>query len=101
MQIGEESKVRRATRFGEKLSEGDLSVRITYETVYEIEISNRAAEYAESTVPPYPVVSSAPSAPFSDPNLKLAVMSSQLYAKAARRRCDNAQAISRQAGARR
>ncbi|MBB4273614.1 DUF7256 domain-containing protein [Rhizobium mongolense] len=81
MQIG--SKVRRATRFGKKqLPEGELSVRITYDTVYEIEISNPDAEYAEPTAPPYPAASGAPGAPFSDPNLKLAVMSSLLYAKA-------------------
>ncbi|MEX2742069.1 hypothetical protein AB3480_11960 [Rhizobium mongolense] len=83
MQIGEESKVRRATRFGKKqLPEGELSVRITYDRVYEIEISNPDAEYAEPTAPPYPAASGAPGAPFSDPNLKLAVMSSLLYAKA-------------------
>jgi hypothetical protein len=57
MQIGEESKVRRATRFGKKqLPEGELSVRITYDTVYEIEISNPDAEYAEPTAPPDPLV---------------------------------------------
>nr|WP_250811520.1 hypothetical protein [Neorhizobium tomejilense] len=83
MQIGEESKVRRATRFGRKqLPEGELAARITYDTVYEINISNPDAEYLEPTAPPYPIASGDPGAPFSDVNLKLAVLSALLRAKA-------------------
>jgi len=82
MQIGEESKVRRGARFGTKrLPEGMLTARITFDTVYGISISNPDAEYAEPTAPPYPATSGAPGAPFSDQNLKLAVLSSLLDAK--------------------
>ncbi|EGL65520.1 hypothetical protein AGRO_1904 [Agrobacterium sp. ATCC 31749] len=82
MQIGEESKLRKNSRFGTmRLAEGELTARITYDTVYEIVISNPDAEYVEPTAPPYPAASGAPGAPFSDPNLKLAVMSALLRFK--------------------
>lgn len=82
MQIGEESKLRRNTRFGTMhLAEGVLTAHISYDTVSEIIISNPDAEYAEPTAPPYPAASGAPGAPFSDPNLKLAVMSALLRFK--------------------
>lgn len=82
MQIGEESKLRGNTRFGTmRLAEGELTARISYDKVSEITISNPDAEYAEPTAPPYPAASGAPGAPFSDPNLKLAVMSALLRFK--------------------
>ncbi|WP_296085121.1 hypothetical protein [uncultured Agrobacterium sp.] len=82
MKVGEESKVLRGTRYGTmRLPEGILSARISNGNLYEIEISNPKAEYTEPTAPPYPVAKGAPGAPFSDPNLKLVVMSSLLRSK--------------------
>lgn len=82
MEIGKESATSGGARFGMKqLPEGTLSVRITFDKVYNIAIFDPKAEYAEPSAPPYPAVAGAPGAPFSDPNLKLAVLSSLLYAK--------------------
>lgn len=82
MKIGEESNLRKNTRLGKmQLAEGELTVRITYDTVYDIAISNPTAEYEAQTAPPYPAASGAPGAPFSDPNLKLAVMAALLRSK--------------------
>ncbi|MBB2754626.1 UNVERIFIED_ORG: hypothetical protein GGI57_005361 [Rhizobium aethiopicum] len=82
MEIGKESATSGGARFGTKhLPEGILSVRITFDAVSGIAIFNPKAEYAEPSAPPYPAVAGAPGAPFSDSNLKLAVLSSLLYAK--------------------
>ncbi len=48
---------------------------------YGISIANPHAQYNDPTAPPYPTASGAVGAPFSDVNLKLAVMSSLLDAK--------------------
>ncbi|WP_246703617.1 MULTISPECIES: DUF6892 domain-containing protein [unclassified Rhizobium] len=83
MEIGDESATSGGARFGTKqLLESILSARITFDKVSGIAIFNPKAEYAEPSAPPYPTGSGAPGAPFSDPNLKLAVMSSLLFAKA-------------------
>ncbi|WP_244511704.1 MULTISPECIES: hypothetical protein [unclassified Rhizobium] len=82
MEIGKESATSGGARFGTKrLPEGTLSVRITFDKVSGIAIFNPDAEYAEPSAPPYAAVSGAPGAPFSDPNLKLAVLLSLLDAK--------------------
>ncbi len=82
IQIGEESKVTKGARFATKrLPEGMLTARITFDTVYGISIANPDAQYNDPTAPPYPAASGAVGAPFSDVNLKLAVMSSLLDAK--------------------
>ncbi|WP_448726740.1 DUF7256 domain-containing protein [Agrobacterium rosae] len=82
LQIGEQSKVRKQTRLGTMhLAEGLLTTRISYDAVSEITISNPEAEYAELSAPPYPDANTVPGAPFSDPNLKLAVMSALLRSK--------------------
>ncbi len=83
IEIGEESATSQGARFATmQLPEGTLSLRITFDAVSGIAIFNPKAEYAEPSAPPYPAVSAAAGAPFSDPNLKLAVMSSLLFAKA-------------------
>lgn len=83
IEIGEESATSQGARFATmQLPEGMLSARITFEKVYDIAIFNPKAEYTEPSAPPYPAVSATAGAPFSDPNLKLAVMSSLLFAKA-------------------
>lgn len=82
MTIGEESKVQRGTRFGTmRLPEGQLSARISYDKIYDIEISNPNADYDKPTAPPYPAPAVEPGAPFSDPPLKLAVMAALLRSK--------------------
>ena len=82
MNIGEESKLTKGARFATKrLPEGLLTARITFDTVYGISISNPEAQYDEPTAPPYPPASGTSGAPFSDVNLKLAVMSALLDAK--------------------
>jgi len=83
MKIGEESKLTKGARLATKqLPEGLLTARITFDTVYDISIANPKAQYFEPTAPPYPAASGAAGAPFSDVNLKLAVMSALLDAKA-------------------
>ncbi|MFN7093159.1 MAG: DUF6892 domain-containing protein [Allorhizobium sp.] len=80
--IGEESKLTRGARFATKrLPEGLLTAHITFDTVYGISIANPEAQYIEPTAPPYPAASGTAGAPFSDVNLKLAVMSALLDAK--------------------
>ncbi len=80
--IGEESKLTKGARFATKqLPEGLLTARITFDTVYGISIANPEAKYIEPSAPPYPAASGTAGAPFSDVNLKLAVMSALLHAK--------------------
>ncbi len=82
MQIGDESKVLRGTRYGiMKLPEGVLTAQIINGYVRQISISNPDADYIKPTAPPYPLPSGIQGAPFSDPNLKLVVMSALLRLK--------------------
>ncbi|SCW76633.1 hypothetical protein SAMN02927900_04690 [Rhizobium mongolense subsp. loessense] len=83
LEIGDDDPLMRGVRMGvRQLPEGYTQrVRLTLEAVNEIGFSNPAAQYPEPTEPSYPVAVGMAGAPFTDPNLKLVVLSSLLDAK--------------------
>lgn len=83
LEIGDDLAMMRGVRMGvRRFAEGyTLRVRLTLETVNDIVFSNPEAEYPEPTEPPYPAAAGMVGAPFTDPNLKLVVLSSLLDGK--------------------
>lgn len=58
--------------------ETKLTLEFRWQELYEISLRNPAAVYPDKQPMTYPAPAGAPGAPFSDPNFKLAVMSSLL-----------------------